>query len=103
MGVAIPTVGEMAAGIEMSNDPERHRKRVWRVLADLRKWPLDIAAAREFGRLRAALERIGRKMQQIDIQIAAIALTLGRTTVITNDSDLSAVPGLTVENWLETP
>jgi tRNA(fMet)-specific endonuclease VapC len=31
--------------------------------------------------------------------IAAIALSLGNTTVVSADSDLAAVPGLTVENW----
>jgi tRNA(fMet)-specific endonuclease VapC len=38
-------------------------------------------------------------MQQIDIQVAAIALSLGNCTVVSSDSDLAAVPGLTVENW----
>ena len=38
-------------------------------------------------------------MQQIDIQIAAIALTLGNCTVVTTDSDLTVVPGLRTENW----
>jgi tRNA(fMet)-specific endonuclease VapC len=40
-------------------------------------------------------------MQQVDIQVAAIALTLGDCVVVSRDSDLSAVPGLTVENWSE--
>jgi tRNA(fMet)-specific endonuclease VapC len=31
--------------------------------------------------------------------IAAIAFTLGNCTVVTKDSDFSAIPGLTVENW----
>jgi tRNA(fMet)-specific endonuclease VapC len=35
------------------------------------------------------------------IQIAAIAFTLGNCTVVTGDSDLAAIPGLTVENWAE--
>jgi tRNA(fMet)-specific endonuclease VapC len=38
-------------------------------------------------------------MQQIDMMVAAIAMTLGNCTVVTTDSDLSAVPGLSVENW----
>ena len=38
-------------------------------------------------------------MQIVDIQLAAIALTLGDCTVVTTDSDLSAVPGLHTENW----
>ena len=40
-------------------------------------------------------------MQTIDIQIAAIARTLRNCTVVTTESDLSAVPGLTVENWAD--
>jgi tRNA(fMet)-specific endonuclease VapC len=38
-------------------------------------------------------------MQVPDMQIAAIALSLGNTTVVSGDSDLAAVPGLDVENW----
>jgi tRNA(fMet)-specific endonuclease VapC len=32
---------------------------------------------------------------------AAIALSLGNCTVVSNDSDLLAIPGLTVENWAQ--
>ncbi len=56
-------------------------------------------AGRVYGRLFAELRRIGRPMGTIDIQIAAIALGLGNCTVVTTDTDLSAVPGLSVENW----
>ncbi len=66
-------------------------------------WPYDKPAAEEFGRIFTALKRMGRPMQQIDIQIAAIALTLGDCTVVTFDSDLAAVPGLSVENWQDSP
>jgi tRNA(fMet)-specific endonuclease VapC len=62
-------------------------------------WPYTRIAGEEFGRLRALLRRIGRPMQIIDIQLAAIPLTLGNTIVVSADSDLLAVPGLTVENW----
>jgi hypothetical protein len=34
--------------------------------------------------------------------IAAIALRLSKTTVVSADNDLTAVPGLTVENWSVT-
>jgi tRNA(fMet)-specific endonuclease VapC len=66
-------------------------------------WPFDQSAAEEYGRLYAVLKRRGRLMQQIDIQIAAIALSLGRCTVVTKDSDFAAVPGLDVENWAVSP
>ncbi len=32
--------------------------------------------------------------------IAAIALSMGNTTVVSADIDLTAVPGLAVENWV---
>jgi tRNA(fMet)-specific endonuclease VapC len=38
-------------------------------------------------------------MQTIDIQIAAIALSLGNCAVVPRDSDLSFVPELNVEDW----
>jgi tRNA(fMet)-specific endonuclease VapC len=68
-------------------------------LLGIRVWPFDRRAAEEFGRLRAHLRRIGRPIQVIDAQLAAVALTLGRCTVVSADTDLRAVPGLTVENW----
>jgi tRNA(fMet)-specific endonuclease VapC len=68
-------------------------------LADLLLWPFNEEAAEEYGRLAAQLRRIGRPMQQIDIMVAAIARTLGDCVVVSKDSDLVAVPGLSVEDW----
>jgi tRNA(fMet)-specific endonuclease VapC len=95
----LPVVGELFAGIEGSMTRDRNLLQLRNGLARLPCWPFDRAAAEEFGRLFADLRRRGRPIQQIDIQIAAIALTLGNCTVVTTDSDFSAVPGLTVENW----
>jgi len=47
----------------------------------------------------ADLKRRGRPMQQVDMMLAAIALTLGNCIVVSGDGDFTAVPGLTVENW----
>jgi tRNA(fMet)-specific endonuclease VapC len=62
-------------------------------------WPFTLDVAREYGRLFAELRRIGRPMQVIDMMIAATAHTFSDCIVVTTDSDLSAVPGLKVENW----
>jgi tRNA(fMet)-specific endonuclease VapC len=72
-----------------------------RALSRIICWPFDRRAAVEYGRLAAELKRTGRPMQQIDIQIGAIALSLGNCTVVSNDSDLNAIPGLKVENWAD--
>jgi len=62
-------------------------------------WPFTLDVAREYGRLFAELRRIGRPMQVIDMMIAATARTFSDCIVVTTDSDLSAVPGLKVEDW----
>jgi tRNA(fMet)-specific endonuclease VapC len=42
---------------------------------------------------------MARRMQTVDIMIAAIAFSLGNCTVVSADNDPTAVPGLTVQNW----
>jgi tRNA(fMet)-specific endonuclease VapC len=99
VGIGIPVLAELWYGVEYSSTRERNAERLRRGLADLVVWPFEQAAAEEYGRLRAELRRMGRAMQVPDVMIAAIALSLGKTTVVSKDSDLSAVPGLDVENW----
>jgi tRNA(fMet)-specific endonuclease VapC len=72
------------------------------VLPELIIWPLTEAAAEEYGRIAAELKRTGRPIGKIDMLIAAIALSLDKTTVVSTDNDLTVVPGLTVENWSTT-
>lgn len=102
VGIAMPVVAELFAGIELSNRREKNRERLIRALGALFVWPFDRPAAEEYGRVFAALRRMGRPMQQNDIQIAAIALSLGNCTIVTKDSDLAAVPGLEVEDWSQS-
>ena len=102
LGTGMPVVGELFAGVELSASRDKNRPRLVRGLSAFFLWPFDRAAAEEYGRIFAALRRLGRPMQQIDIQIAAIALSLGNCTVVSKDSDLAAVPGLDVENWSVT-
>jgi tRNA(fMet)-specific endonuclease VapC len=99
VGLGIPVLAELCAGIELSETRERnfHQLRNW--LPFFRLWPFDRAAAEEYGRVFANLQRRGRPMQQVDIQLAAIALSLGNCTIVSSDRDLAAVPGLAVENW----
>lgn len=99
VGICTPVLGEMWKGIELSATKTRNRARLSSRLAELKVWPYTETAAREFGRIAAFLQRTGRTTQQIDIQIAAIALTLGNCTVVTKDSDFKAIPGLNVEDW----
>jgi tRNA(fMet)-specific endonuclease VapC len=99
IGLATPVLGELLAGIEGSVSREPNLSRLAHGIRRLRIWSFDKAAAEECGRLAATLKRIGRPMQQIDVQIAATALSLGNCTVVTRDSDFAAVPGLDIVDW----
>ncbi|MFM9961722.1 MAG: type II toxin-antitoxin system VapC family toxin [Planctomycetaceae bacterium] len=99
IGIGLPTLGEIVAGVEGSSSRERSWSVVRRNVGEFVLWPFDKSAAYEFGRILADLRKRGRLMQHIDVMIAAIALTLGDCTVVTTDSDLSAIPGLKIENW----
>lgn len=99
IGICVPVLGELWSGVYSSATRDRNEKRLLQQLSDFVVWPYTEEAAREFGRLFSELKRSGRPMPQIDIQIAAIALTLGNCVVVTKDSDFAAIPGLDHEDW----
>ena len=98
-GTCIPVLGELFFGIEFSQTRTENRARLIRAITGLSLWPYTREAAEEYGRLAAQLRRAGRTMQQVDMQVAAIALTLSQCLVVSEDTDLLAVPGLSVVNW----
>jgi tRNA(fMet)-specific endonuclease VapC len=101
IGLGTPVLAELIAGIQASNDPERYLPALWRKLAGLVLWSFDRSAAIEFGTIYAHLRRAGRPMQIPDIQLAAIALSLGDCVAVSKDSDLRAIPRLQVVNWAQ--
>jgi predicted nucleic acid-binding protein len=71
------------------------------LLPNLTILPFNDAAARQYGELRAELERRGTPLDDADLRIAAVALARGLTVVTGNVRHFQRVPGLPVENWLE--
>ena len=98
-GLASQSWPSSSTALNWSASRDRNKQRLRTALSAWRVWPFENNAAFEYGRLAAELKRIGRPMQQVDIMIAAIAVSLGNCSVVTADSDLVAVPGLTVKNW----
>lgn len=96
------TLGELLYGAERS--PARGRQlaeQIERVLIpNLEVVPFDADAAREYGHLRASLERAGTPIGDSDTRIAAIALTRDLTIVTHNVRHFARVPDLRVEDWL---
>ena len=99
LGTGAPVVGEIVGGVLASASRDRNLPVLERNLAQLTIWPFDEKAAREYARLWAELREHGLRLQVPDLQIAAIALTLGACAVVSKDGDLRRVPGLIVEDW----
>jgi tRNA(fMet)-specific endonuclease VapC len=103
VGIAGPVLAELAFRAEGSPQREKNLRTLQQALDVWKLWLPDAKAFFEYGRIAFALKAAGRPIGQNDILIAAIARTLGDCTVVTMDSDLSAVPGLAVENWAVSP
>ena len=65
--------------------------------------PFDAPAATAYGSLHAHLQAQGTPIGLLDTVIAAHALALSATVVTKNVREFGRVPGLTVENWLDSP
>jgi len=99
IGTCEPVVAELYYGLEFSSSREENLVRLEHGLSRIRSWPFDRAAARQYSRIAADLKKCGRPIQVVDMMTAAIAFSLGNCTVVSSDTDLTAVPGPTVENW----
>lgn len=99
IGICVPVLGELWSGVECSSSRERNLELLRQALATLIIWPYSAEAAEQYGRIFAELKRAGRVIQQIDMQIGAIARTLPNCVVVTKDSDVAAIQGISVENW----
>ena len=99
IGTCEPVIAELYYGLEFSATRAPNLVRLERALSEIRCWPFDRQAARQYGLVAAELRRRGRIIQVIDMMVAAVALSLTNCTVVTTDSDLSEVSGLAVVNW----
>lgn len=99
IGICVPVLGELWSGVECSASRERNLDKLRQAVATLLIWPYTEEAAQQYGQIFAELKRAGRVIQQIDMQIGAIARTLPQCVVVSKDADLSLISGITVENW----
>ena len=60
-------------------------------------WSDDVSAG--FGRVKAALERRGERIEDFDAAVAAHAMADDHILVTSNVKHLARVPGLEIEDW----
>ena len=95
------TYAELAYGVAMSAKPEQEAINLASLVEDIPAIPFDSAAGVEYAPIRMATR--DTKKDALDKLIAAHAVSLNTILVTNNARDFARYPGLTIENWIETP
>ena len=93
--------GEVLFGIERLERGRRRRELLLRtrvLLAGIYCAPVTSETADYYSGIKTDLERRGRRKEDNDIWIAAVAMELG-AALVTRDSDFQDIRGLSVEDW----
>ena len=98
---SVIVAAELRYGAAKSNSA-RLTERIDLILSALEILPLETPADHKYATLRHYLTRQGTLIGPNDLLIAAHALAGGLTLVTTNAGEFSRVPGLKVENWLQS-
>ncbi len=98
VGVSVVTEAELRFGAERHPAAVRLRLAVEEFLGPLQVLAWDSAAAQQYARLRAALERSGTPVGNLDLMIAAHAVSLD-AVLVTNDRAFRQVKELMTEDW----
>jgi|SRR5579864_6554687 len=97
LGISSVTEGELHYGAaRKGSTPLRFALEQFLLTVTIFAW--DSVAAREYGRLRAELEREGRLPGSMDLLIAAHAKALG-VILITGDRAFGRIKNLKTEDW----
>jgi tRNA(fMet)-specific endonuclease VapC len=100
LAIAAVSVGELTHGAFKSARVVENLARLDVLLAAVTVFSYDEPAARRFGQLKADLERAGKRLSDLDLQIASTALQHNVTLVTHNRRHFERVPDLAIEDWL---
>jgi tRNA(fMet)-specific endonuclease VapC len=100
VSVSVVTKAELLYGVQRSTSAKINRKIVDAFLTHLTVLSWNGEAAEHYAQIRAALDRKGTPIGNLDTMIAAHARSLGAIIVTNNVRHFKKVPGLKVENWV---
>lgn len=99
LAVSSITAGELFSGALKSSQVEENLRAAELLLSGLEILAFDAEAARAYGIVRSRLERIGRKIGDLDMLIAAHAVANGAMLITNNTREFSRVEDLVLEDW----
>jgi tRNA(fMet)-specific endonuclease VapC len=98
VSISAVTEAELRFGVARRPEAARLRVAVEEFLVRVDSMPWDSEAARHYALVRAALERDGTPMGNLDMMIAAHALAL-QAVLVTGDRSFRYVKQLKIDDW----
>jgi tRNA(fMet)-specific endonuclease VapC len=98
VGISVITEAELRFGVARLPSAIRLKDLVEEFLLRVEVLPWNSAAANRYAEIRAALERSGKPIGNMDMLIAAHALSV-EAVLVTHDRVFRRVKGLKIEDW----
>lgn len=94
------TYADLQYGVERSSAKKMNQRILADFVAHLAVQPWDVEAARQYGKIRTSVEKRGKPIGNMDLLIAAHALSQQCILVSNNLREFSRIQGLQYENWV---
>ena len=102
VGISVITEAELRFGVARKPAAVKLRTAIEEFLLRVETLPWDSEAAQQYGQIRAALERVGQPMGNLDMMIAAHSLALAAVLVTNNTRHYERIPApLMLQDWSE--
>jgi tRNA(fMet)-specific endonuclease VapC len=98
VGISVVTEAELRFGVARRPEATALKRVVEEFLLRVESMPWNSEAAEQYAQIRAALEKDGEPMGNLDLMIAAQAVAAG-VVLVTRDHVFRRVKGLRVEDW----
>ncbi|HNS23151.1 MAG TPA: type II toxin-antitoxin system VapC family toxin [Sedimentisphaerales bacterium] len=92
-------VAELYVGVARSRCPQEDERALATLLSEFEILEFNDAAARIFGAITAFLQQIGRPIGDMDVLIAATAMSCGHSLITRDSRHFRHVPTLIVEDY----
>jgi len=99
IGISSITLAELRFGVEKSQQIQNNRQALEEFILPLEISDFDEKAAVIYGAVRAALEKAGTPVGDMDMLIGAHALSLGVTLVTNNTREFRQIKNLKIVDW----
>ena len=97
--IAVITYGELLHGAKKSHDPDKNLAVVYRIAEIFPIIAVSRAIVETFADLKASLQTDGEIIPDLDLLIAATAMTLNYTLISNNTKHFGRIKNLRIDNW----